>query len=158
MNPHPSADELQTSFSHESVVWSRCDRVQLLRNQKQRPTIPRKPWVAIWSFWVITARKEVTQTFLSIFSKVFLCVRFACEPQRKVLIWAEIRTGWVRERSPRSESSVAAAQSWSWTATAGKRNCLWTLVQVNILLWAPSLCQCVNRVAWRSSPPPLFFF
>ena len=31
------------------------------------------------------------------FSKVFLCVRFACEPQWKVLIWAEIRTGWVRE-------------------------------------------------------------
>ena len=56
------------------------------------------------------------------FSKVFLCVRFACEPQWKVLIWAEIRTGWVRERSPRSESLVAAAFSRSWAATAGKRS------------------------------------
>ena len=27
-NPHPSADELLTSFTHQSVIWSGCDRVQ----------------------------------------------------------------------------------------------------------------------------------
>ena len=51
---------------------------------------------------------------------------------------------------------MAATESRSWTATAGKRNVFGLLCKkVNILLCASSSCRCVNRDARRR---PLFYF
>ena len=99
------------------------------------------------------------------FSKVFkfFAYAFACEPQwkLKVLIWAEIRTGWVRQRSP--IQLVRRAQWQRLRVGAGQRRQVretsLDTVQgskhraLNFLL--VSMCQ-----SGRSTqvPPPLFFF
>ena len=107
-----SVRDLIALWSRSVIAQSKAASNHTEKAMGCHPKVLSYPW----------SKRGHSELFID-FSKVFLCVRVVCEPQWKVLIWAEIRRGSVQERSPPSEleSSVAAAPSRSWTATFDSR-------------------------------------